>query len=59
MDGLDGSESAYGFDGTRNVRLSRGIAIGGAASRGPWKPVCLTNGRVGWDGEAAAARLRR
>jgi hypothetical protein len=47
MDDLDGSESEYGFDGTRNVMLSRVIARGGGASRGSWEPRCLKSGRIG------------
>ena len=59
MDGLDGSESEYGFDGTRNAMLSRGTKRGGAATRGSWEPRCLKSGRVGRGRGAAAARLKR
>jgi len=51
-----GSAPEYGFDGTRNELLSRGMAGRGAASCGSRKPGGQNRGRAGWPrGRAAPA----
>jgi len=43
-----GSATVYGFDGTRNELVSRGIAGRGATKCGSWNPGGLKRGRAGW-----------
>jgi len=51
-----GSAPEYGFDGTRNELLSRGMAGRGAASCGSRNPGGQNRGRAGWPrGRAAPA----